>query len=62
MTDAPTLDLAWAPDVEGALELPLNCFDGVILDRPNPETLEDDLGRLIGAPDLPPSSCICPAG
>jgi transcriptional regulator with PAS, ATPase and Fis domain len=54
VTDAPALDLAWAPDVEGALELPLNCFDGVILDAANRETLEDDLGRLIGAPDLPP--------
>jgi Nif-specific regulatory protein len=26
----------------------------VILDRPSPETLESDLRRLIGAPDLPP--------
>ncbi len=53
-TETPSLDLVWAPDVGGALELPLNCFDGVILDRPDPETLEDDLCRLIGAPDLPP--------
>jgi transcriptional regulator with PAS, ATPase and Fis domain len=62
VTDSPTLDLAWAPDVEGALELPLNCFDGVILDRPNPETLEDDLGRLIDAPDLPPLLVHLPGG
>jgi transcriptional regulator with PAS, ATPase and Fis domain len=62
VTDAPTLDLAWAPDVEGALELPLNCFDGVILDGPNPETLEDDLGRLIEAPDLPPLLVHLPGG
>jgi transcriptional regulator with PAS, ATPase and Fis domain len=62
VTDAPTLDLAWAPDVEGALELPLNCFDGVILDGPNPETLENDLGRLIEAPDLPPLLVHLPGG
>jgi Nif-specific regulatory protein len=54
VTDTPALDLAWAPDIEKALELPLNCFDGVILDGPSPESLEDDLGRLIGSPDLPP--------
>ena len=54
ITETPALDLAWAPDVEGALELPLNCFDGVIIDRPNPATLEEDLGRLIDTPDLPP--------
>jgi transcriptional regulator with PAS, ATPase and Fis domain len=62
VTDAPTLDLAWAPDIEGALELPLNCFDGVILDGPNPETLENDLGRLIEAPDLPPLLVHLPGG
>ncbi len=54
VTDASSLDFAWAPDVEGALELPLNCFDGVILDGPDPDTLEADLGRLIDAPELPP--------
>ena len=53
-TETATLDLVWAPDVDGALELPLNCFDGVILDAPSPETLEEDLGRLVGAPDFPP--------
>jgi transcriptional regulator with PAS, ATPase and Fis domain len=62
VTDAPTLDLAWAPDIDGALELPLNCFDGVILDAPNPETLEEDLGRLVGAPDLPPLLVHLPGG
>ena len=35
VADAASLDIAWAPDVEGALELPLNCFDGVILDGPD---------------------------
>ena len=29
VADASSLDFAWAPDIEGALELPLNCFDGV---------------------------------
>ena len=62
VADAPMLDLVWAPDVEGALELPLNCFDGVILDRPDPETLEDDLGRLVGAPELPPLLVHLPGG
>jgi len=62
VTDAPALDLAWASDVDGALELPLNCFDGVILDGPDPETLEDDLGRLVGAPDLPPLLVHLPGG
>ena len=62
VTEAPTLDLAWAPDVAGALELPLNCFDGVIFDAPNPETLEEDLGRLVGAPDLPPLLVHLPGG
>ncbi len=62
VNDAPSLDLVWAPDVEGALELPLNCFDGVILDGPNPETLEDDLGRLTGAPELPPLLVHLPGG
>jgi transcriptional regulator with PAS, ATPase and Fis domain len=61
-TDAPTLDLAWTPDVEGALELPLGCFDGVILDRPDPETLEEELARLVDAPDLPPLLVHLPAG
>jgi Nif-specific regulatory protein len=56
------LDLVWAPNVEGALELPLTCFDGVILDRPNPETLEDDLGRLVDAPELPPLLVHLPGG
>jgi Nif-specific regulatory protein len=54
VADAASLDIAWAQDVEGALELPLNCFDGVILDGPDPDTLEANLGRLIEAPDLPP--------
>jgi transcriptional regulator with PAS, ATPase and Fis domain len=62
VTDSPALDLAWAPDVDGALELPLNCFDGVILDGPDPDTLEDDLGRLVGAPDLPPLLVHLPGG
>jgi len=62
VSDAPALDLAWAPDVERALELPLNCFDGVILDRPSPETLESDLHRLIEAPDLPPLLVHLPGG
>ena len=62
VSEAPTLDLAWAPDVAGALELPLNCFDGVILDAPNPETLEEDLGRLVGTSDLPPLLVHLPGG
>ena len=47
VTDEPTLDLVWAPDVEGALELPLNCFDGVILDRPDPATLEEEVDIVL---------------
>jgi transcriptional regulator with PAS, ATPase and Fis domain len=62
VTDAPSLDLAWAPDVDGALALPLHCFDGVILDGPDPNTLEDDVTRLTGTADLPPLLVHLPDG
>jgi len=53
VADAPSLDVAWAPDLEEALGLPLASFDAAVLDAAHaPRALAElrRLRRLRGAP------------
>ncbi len=52
----PTLDIAWARDVDDALALPLGAFDAVVLDLGTAEASRDGVRRLVAraGPGLPP--------
>ena len=46
VADAPSLDVAWAPDLEEALGLPLGSFDAAVLDAPRAQSALAELRRL----------------
>ncbi len=46
VADAPSLDVAWAPDLDDALAQPLGAFEVAVLDAPDPERALADLRRL----------------
>jgi Nif-specific regulatory protein len=46
VADAPTLEVAWARDVDEALELPLPAFDAVVIEAGQPEAASSALPRL----------------
>ena len=54
VADAPTLDVVWEAEVEGALALPFEAFDAVVLDADDSEAALRDLGRLRRKRPLPP--------
>jgi transcriptional regulator with PAS, ATPase and Fis domain len=51
---SPHLDLAWVRDVDEALALPLEGFDAVVLDAPDPERGLEASRRLLARRALPP--------
>jgi Nif-specific regulatory protein len=46
VADSPSLDVAWAPDLDDALAQPLGAFEVAVLDAPDPERALADLRRL----------------
>jgi Nif-specific regulatory protein len=54
VADAPTLDVVWEADVEGALALPFDGLDAVVLDAASSEEALRDLDRLRRKRPLPP--------
>jgi len=55
VADAPTVDVAWAADVEEAVGLPLAAFDAAVVDHPEADGALADvrrLRRLRGAPPV----------
>ncbi len=52
--ETPSLDLAWVRDVDEALALPLEGFDAVVLDAPDPERGLEESRRLLARRSLPP--------
>ncbi|MDH3685598.1 MAG: sigma 54-interacting transcriptional regulator [Myxococcales bacterium] len=52
--DSPALDVAWVRDVDEALEMPLEAFDALVLDAPNPLDAVAESRRLVarGGPPL----------
>ena len=52
--ESPTLDVAWVRDVDEALEMPLDAFDALVLDAPDPADAVADSRRLVahGGPPL----------
>ena len=48
---SPHLDLAWVRDVDEALALPLEGFDAVVLDAPDPERGLEASRRLLARRD-----------
>ena len=51
---SPHLDLAWVRDVDEALALPLEGFDAVVLDAPDPGRSLEESRRLLARRALPP--------
>jgi transcriptional regulator with PAS, ATPase and Fis domain len=51
---SPHLDLAWVRDVDEALALPLEGFDAVVLDAPDPSSGLEASRRLLSRRRLPP--------
>jgi hypothetical protein len=54
VADAPTLDVVWERDVEGALALRLEGLDAVVVDAPEPKEAAVALAALAGLPGRPP--------
>jgi Nif-specific regulatory protein len=53
VADAPTLEVAWARDVDEALELPLPAFDAVVIEAGQPEAASSVLLRLAAVRNRP---------
>jgi transcriptional regulator with PAS, ATPase and Fis domain len=51
---SPHLDLAWVRDVDEALALPLEAFDALVLDAPDPDRGLEATRRLLAHRALPP--------
>ena len=54
VADAATLDVVWEAEVEGALALPFEAFDAIVLDADDSDAALRDLGRLRRKRPLPP--------
>ena len=54
VADAPTLDVVWERDVEGALALRLEDLDAVVVDATEPKEAVVTLAALAGLPGRPP--------
>jgi transcriptional regulator with PAS, ATPase and Fis domain len=54
VADAATLDVVWEADVDGAIELPFDGLDAVVLDADGPDEALRDLARLRRKRPLPP--------
>jgi Nif-specific regulatory protein len=52
--DAPSLDVVWERDVEGALALQLDGLDAVVFDATEPREAVNALAALTGLPGQPP--------
>jgi two-component system response regulator HupR/HoxA len=53
VADAPSLEVAWARDVDEALQLPLPAFDAVVIEAGPPEAASSALPKLAAVPDRP---------
>jgi Nif-specific regulatory protein len=53
VADAPSLEVAWARDVDEALQLPLPAFDAVVIEAGKPEAASSTLPKLAAVRDRP---------
>jgi Nif-specific regulatory protein len=54
VSEAPTLDVTWVPDVDAAYALPPIAFDGAVIEAPITKQLVSDMRRLKRRPRCPP--------